>query len=157
MRNITAAALFFLAFSACNNNNDKSQALKPQQLSEPIKIELPNTPESVVRTWEEKINKNDFTIVRLLSMGSTLDFVNSLAESDVIEHSDNVNSEIVSIQCTEKGNNAQCDCILKDESGKTAFKYELVRNNGQWMLNDVSPKEDQSTAEPAKKKPTNTL
>ena len=90
-------------------------------------------------------------------MGSTLDFVNSLAESDVIEHSDNVNSEIVSIQCTEKGNKAQCDCILKDDSGKTAFKYELVRNNGQCMLNDVSPKEDQPPVEPAKKKPANTL
>jgi hypothetical protein len=155
MRKITAAALFFLAFSACNN--DKSQALKPQQLSEPLKIELPNTPEAVVRTWEDKINKNDFTIVRLLSMGSTLDFVNSLAESDVIEHSENVNSEILSIQCTEKGNNAQCDCILKDDSGKTAFKYELVRNNGQWMLNDVSPNDVQPSAEPAKKKTADAL
>jgi hypothetical protein len=156
MRNITAASLFILSFLACKNG-DKTQALQPQQLAESAKIELPNTPESVVRTWEEKINKNDFTIVRLLSMGSTLAFVNSLAASDELKHSDNVNSEIVSIQCSEKGNNAQCDCILKEDSSKTAFKYELVRNNGQWMLNDISPKEEQPAVEPAKKKPTNTL
>ena len=156
MRKITAVSLFFLVFLACKNS-DKTQALLPQHLVEPIKIELPNTPELVVRTWEEKINKNDFTIVRLLSMGSTLDFVNSLAESDVIEHSDNVNSEIISIQCTEKGNNAQCDCILKDDSGKTAFKYELVRNYGQWMLNDVSPKDEQPAEDSVKKKPANAL
>jgi hypothetical protein len=155
MRNITAAALF-LAFFACKKS-DKTQALQPQQLAEPTKIELPNTPESVVRTWEEKINKNDFTIARLLSNGSTLEFVNSLAESDVIEHSDTVNSEIVSIQCSEKGSTAHCDCILKDESGKTAFKYELVRNNGQWMLNDVSPNAELSPAEQTKKKPVNPL
>jgi hypothetical protein len=155
MRKITAAALV-LAFFACKKS-DKSQAFQPLQLAEPVKIELPNTPETVVRTWEDKVNKNDFTIVRLLSMGSTLEFVNSLAESDVIEHPDATNSEIVSIKCTEKGNSAQCDCILKDESGKTAFKYELVRNNGQWMLNDVLPSTEQPLAEPSKKKSANAL
>jgi hypothetical protein len=155
MRNITAAALV-LVFFACKKS-DKTQVSQPQQLTESIKIELPNTPETVVRIWEEKINKNDFTIARLISNGSTLEFVNSLAESDVIEHSDAVNSEIVSIKCAEKGNTANCDCILKDESGKTAFKYELVRNNGQWFLNEVIPSEEQPAAEQNKKKPTNTL
>ncbi len=155
MRNYTAFTLV-LAFFACNKS-DKSQVFQPKQITEPIKIELPNTPEKVVRTWEDKINKNDYTFARLLSEGSTLDFVNSLAESDVIEHPDDAQSEIVSIKCVEKGNTAQCDCILKYDSGRTAFKYELVRNNGQWLLFDVIPSDEQMPLEQGKKKSTNAL
>ena len=155
MRNITTAALF-LMFFACKNS-EKPQALQPQQLAEPIKIELPNTPELVVRTWEDKVSKNDYTFARLISNGEMLEFVNSLAKSDEIRHPDEDKSEISSIICTEKGNTANCDCILKYNSGKSAFKYYLVRNNGQWFLDDVTPADEQPTAEQGKKKPANAL
>ena len=155
MRNITTAALV-LTFFACKES-DKPQVFQPKQITESIKIELPNTPESVVRTWEEKINKNDYSFARLISDGDMLDFVNSLAKSDDIRHLDEANSEIASIKCVENGNRASCDCILKYDSGKTAFKYQLVRNNGQWMLNDVIPYDEQPAAQEAKKKPTNAL
>ena len=147
---MTAAAIL-LVFSACKKN-DKSLASQTNQLTEAIKIELPKTPEALVRTWEEKISKNDFAFARLISTGNTLTFVNSLAVSNDIEHPADINSQVISIKCAEKGNTALCDCILKDEFGKTAFKYELVSNEGQWMLSDVIPNDEQPTSEQASKK-----
>jgi hypothetical protein len=155
MRELATAATLFL-FIACGNT-DKTQAFQPNHLSEPIKIDLPKTPETVVRTWEEKINKNDFTFARLISAGNTLDFVNSLAISKDIEQSADIHSEVMSIKCVEKGNTAICDCILKDAYGKTAFKYNLVFNSGQWLITDVVPDAEQPPIEQMTKKPTTSI
>ena len=55
MRKLASVAIIFICF-ACEKT-DKSQALQFNHNTAPIKIELPNTPETVVRAWEEKINK----------------------------------------------------------------------------------------------------
>jgi hypothetical protein len=50
----------------------------------------------------------------------------------------------VSIACEEKGDKATCDCLLEDSEGKIQCKYFLLRQNGQWFLQDADsePVED---------------
>lgn len=140
MKNIACAFILISAFSC--NPSDKSKTNQTAS-AEPIKIELPNTPETVVRTWEEAISKNQFSVALMLSMGPEVDYVRALEESNNMDTIQNINSEIVDLKCKQKAETAICDCKIKYEEDEVSFKYYLILNNGQWMLNDVVPNEEQ--------------
>ena len=142
MRNIALASII-LATISCNQ--PENTTTNPTVLTaEPAKIQLPNTPETVVRAWEEAVNKNQYSFAQMMSAGPQLDFVKTLAESNDIEQSLEMRSEIINLTCTEQGGDAAtCNCTIKYDDGEAAFRYYLVRNNGQWLVNDVMPEEVQ--------------
>jgi hypothetical protein len=85
-------------------------------------------------------------MARLISMGPTLDLVNSLAETDSLERPSETHTQIINIHCSEKGNVAICHCILKDDVGSFSYQYHLIRQNGQWFLNNVLPENKKTSA-----------
>jgi hypothetical protein len=139
-KSFTFILVVFISFFACKNQSNSNNPTAQE------KIELPKTPEDVVRAWEIQIDKNQFTLARLISSGPTLDLVNSLAETDSLERAEEMHTQIISIACTENNNEAVCNCLLKDEFGPIQYKYHLVRKNGQWFLNDVVPESKKTSA-----------
>jgi hypothetical protein len=130
----------YSSFIACKNQSNSANPVAQE------KIELPKTPEDVVRAWEILIDKNQFNMARLISMGPTLDLVNSLAETDSLERPSETHTQIINIRCSEKNNEAICNCLLKDDVGSFSYKYYLVRHNGQWFLNNVLPENKKTSA-----------
>jgi hypothetical protein len=151
MRNIAFASII-LATLSCNKT-EKQQT--PNSNAVPVKIELPNTPETVVRAWEDAVNKNQLNFAQMISIGPELAFVKALTESNTIEQTQALHSEIVDLKCMEQGNEtATCNCTIKYDDGPVAFKYYLIRNNGQWMINDVVPEEMESKGSHVNQKPS---
>ena len=151
MKNIALASII-LATLSCNKT-DKSST-NQTAAAEPVKIELPNTPETVVRTWEDAIGKNQFSVALMLSMGPEVDYVRALEESNNMDKIPNVHSEIVELKCQQVSETAICDCKIKYDDDVAAFKYYLIRNNGQWFLNDVVPSEVQPNSKRVNQKPS---
>ncbi len=79
----------------------------------------------------------------MISFGPELEFVKALEESNSIEQAQDMRSDIQNLKCIEETSEAAiCRCTIKYEDGAAAFKYFLVRNNGQWLINDVVPDEN---------------
>ena len=66
-------------------------------------LELPKTPEDVVRTWEAQVGKNDFALAKLISTGESLKAVVSLDSTNHIEAVPTLNTKILNIACSETG------------------------------------------------------
>jgi hypothetical protein len=138
----TVLTSIILATLSCNKA-EKSPIIQQSPSSLAAKIELPNTPENVVRAWEEAINKNQYAFAKMISFGPELEFVKALEESNSIEQAQDTRSDILNLKCVDETNEtATCRCTIKYEDGAAAFKYFLVRNNGQWLVNDVVPDEN---------------
>jgi hypothetical protein len=124
-----------LAVVACKKG-DKSPTSQ-NSLTQATPIELPKTPEGVVRTWEAQIEQNQFALAKLISTGKTLETVISLDSTNNIQRIPPSDNKILSIVCEEKGDKATCSCLLEDTEGKIQCKYFLLRQNGQWLLQDA--------------------
>lgn len=154
MRKIILLTSLILAVSSCNKAN-KKPTTQNNTSALTNHIELPNTPETVVKAWEEAINTNQYVLAQQISYGAELEFVKALEESFKIEPSQSIQSEVLNLKCAEESSDiATCKCTIKYEDGSAAFKYLLVRNNGQWLISDVVPDE---TKERINQKPTRAI
>lgn len=145
MRNIALASIILTTF-ACNKA-DKTPASN-STAAVPVKIELPNTPETVVKAWENALNTNQLEMAQMMSIGPQLTFVKALTEANTIEKTQELHSEILNLRCAEQGSDvATCDCTIKYDDATVAFKYYLIRNEGQWKVNDVVPDESADNKE----------
>lgn len=119
-------------------NNNKAKDTKSQTAVRP------NTPESVVRVWELEVAKNNFGYAKQLSIGKTLKVIQSLEDLSREKESqfDVVNIEFVAVTCKEVGDEAVCDCLLRDEIGEVENRYLLVKQNNTWFLEDVLDSDD---------------
>ena len=133
---IAVASIFLLVFfmSACHNS-DKSTASSTPETSA---IQLPNTPEDVVKTWESQISANQFADAKRISSGKALETVVSLDSTHRIEPIAPGSSNILEIACRTEGDKSECDCLLEDDMGQLKCIYYLLRLNGQWYLQDAS-------------------
>ena len=149
--------IFFIAVVAvvACKRGDKNQAAQTTT-EQTAPVELPKTPEAVVRTWEAQVEKNQFALPKLISIGKTLETVVSLDSTNKIEPIPPMNTKILSISCTEKGEKATCDCLLEDSEGKIQCKYFLLRQNGQWMLQDADSEPVQDAPKMVNQKPSKT-
>jgi hypothetical protein len=131
----------FALFIGCKNGGN-SKAVQAHTLAPTVQIKLPNTPEKVVRTWEEQVNKSNFDAAKQLCIETALELVNSLSKSNDIEKIDPTPFTFERVTCREKGNTATCDCILKyDDSERSFFQYSLINSKGQWLVSRVLPVE----------------
>jgi hypothetical protein len=157
MRNFNYTLLIaLLAIVACKKG-DKPQT-STNTITETAPIELPKTPEAVVRTWETQIEQNQFALAKLISTGKTLETVVSLDSTNNMQVIPPSNTKILSIACAEKGEKATCDCLLEDAEGKIQCKYFLLRQNGQWFLEDAAsePVDEKETPKLVNQKPSKT-
>lgn len=138
MRNIAFASIILTTLSC----NKAEKAPISNATAVPVKLELPNTPETVVKAWENAVNKNQLDLAQMISIGPELEFVKALTEANNIEPTQDLKSEILNLKCVEQGNEtAICSCTIKYDDATVAFKYFLIRNDGQWKVNDVVPDE----------------
>lgn len=143
-----------LAVVACKKG-DKTQTSQ-NSLTQAVPIELPKTPEGVVRTWEAQIEQNQFALAKLISTGKTLETVISLDSTNNIQRIPPSDNKILSIVCEEKGDKATCNCLLEDSEGKIQCKYFLLRQNGQWLLQDAESEPVEETPKMVNQKPIKT-
>jgi hypothetical protein len=129
--------LAVLSVVACKRG-DKTPASQQNTITETAPIELPKTPEAVVRTWETQVEQNQFALAKLISTGKTLELVVGLDSTNNMQQIAPTGNKIVTIACQEKGDKATCDCLLEDSEGKIQCKYFLLRQNGQWFLQDAA-------------------
>ena len=137
MKNIVLVTSIALTTFACKNNNTPTLT-QPTTASETTKIELPNTPESVVRTWETQIAQNQYGLAKQISTGKTLETVVSLDSSNSMEPSVAYLPKFQQITCKEVGDKATCDCVIDDNIGQLNCTYFLVKTKGQWLLQDAN-------------------
>ena len=138
-----------VVYFGCKNTNTTPNPTAA--IANPL-LELPKTPEDVVRTWEAQVGKNDFALAKLISTGESLKAVVSLDSTNHIEAVPTLNTKILNITCSETGDKATCDCLLEDEEGRIQCKYFLIRQNGQWLLSDADskPVEEKINQKPVK-------
>jgi hypothetical protein len=144
MRHFNYIVLLAVVFSVIACKRGEKTQTGQNTLTETAPIELPKTPEAVVRTWESQIEQNQFALAKLISVGKTLETVVDLDSTNNMQQIPPSGTKIVSIACAEKGDKATCDCLLEDTEGKIQCKYFLSRQNGQWYLEDAAsePVED---------------
>lgn len=143
-----------LAVVACKRGDKNQDAQTSTEQTTPV--ELPKTPEAVVRTWEAQVEQNQFALAKLISTGKTLETVVSLDSTNQIERIPPSNTKILSIACDEKGEKATCDCLIQDSEGKIQCKYFLLRQNGQWMLQDAESEPIEDAPKLVNQKPSKT-
>lgn len=130
-----ASALLLIFFAiACKNGDSTSSP----SLTNTTTIQLPNTPEEVVRMWESYIGQNQFDSAKLISTGKTLETVVSLDSTHHIQQMAPSSIKILSITCQTDGDKSECDCLQEDAIGQLRCIYVLVRQNGQWYLQDAT-------------------
>ena len=147
---VSAILCIFLA-TACKNGDTSATSTTANATA----IQLPNTPEDVVKTWENQIGQNQFATAKLISTGKTLETVVSLDSTNHIEPIAASSTKILSIACNTQGDKSECDCLLEDAIGQLKCVYYLVRQNGQWYLQDASsePVEPEKPTKVVNKKP----
>jgi hypothetical protein len=101
-------------------------------------VVLPNTPELVVKAYEKSVANNDFGLARRLSTGKSLEYVNTLDSLYRIDPEGARKNNILEIKCHEKNEKADCDCVIEEADGKSAFKHLLIKQSGQWLVKDVN-------------------
>jgi hypothetical protein len=129
---IIAIAIIATTFGCQSGENTQ----KPTQNAPTV--QLPNTPEEVVKTWETEIAQNHFLLAKQLSTGKALETVISLDSTHAIKPMEASTTQFLNIKCHIEGDKSNCDCLLEDALGQLKCTYFLVRINGQWMLDDAA-------------------
>ncbi len=131
---VAAALLFIFLVIACQNG-DQTASTTPTNL---MAVQLPNTPEDVIKTWENQIGENQFAEAKRISTGKALETVVSLDSTNHIEPIASSSTKILNIACRTEGDKSECDCLLEDAVGQLKCTYFLLRQNGQWYLQDAT-------------------
>ncbi len=130
-----ASAFLFIFFVIACQNGDQHASTSPANL---MAIQLPNSPEDVIKTWESQVGENQFAEAKLISTGKALETVVSLDSTHHIEPIAPSSTKIINIACRTEGDKSECDCLLEDAVGQLRCTYFLLRLNGQWYLQDAT-------------------
>ncbi len=109
-------------------------------------IKMPQTPEALVREWEENVNRNEFELPRIVSKGEVLNLVNSVEASNAEQKLPIFPMKILSLKCNELNNVGNCTCQIQNDTGEQTFQYTLIKDNGQWYLTKVESVDDLPTS-----------
>ena len=136
-----ASVFIFIFFTSACHNGDQSATTTTNTTttttSAPV-VQLPNTPEDVIKSWESQIGENQFAAAKLISTGKALETVVSLDSTHQIEPIASSSTKILNIACRTEGDKSECDCLLEDAVGQLKCTYYLLRQNGQWYLRDAT-------------------
>ena len=111
-----------------------------------VAIKMPQSPEALVREWEENVNRNEFELPRIVSKGEVLNLVNSVEASNAEQKLPIFPMKILSLKCNELNNVGNCTCQIQNDTGEQTFQYTLTKDNGQWYLTKVESVDDLPTS-----------
>ncbi|MCB9080798.1 MAG: hypothetical protein H6555_03700 [Lewinellaceae bacterium] len=121
---LLAATLF-----SCGKKDPGGESLSEQ-------VQLPNTPEDVVRQYQGYIDRNDFAAAKLLSTPEEQVRLSEMATMFAGEVGDStlLTTEFLNLVCTPRQDSAFCSCTLKDQYETYETQYLLLRINKQWLV-----------------------
>jgi hypothetical protein len=103
---------------------------------------LPQTPEKVLKQYQEYVDKNRLEKAKSLSTpaGQTwLDELKAIIEEEKPD-STLFHTEFISVNCTGERDTILCQCVLEDQYERYTSDYHLVKLNGQWLVD--APQEE---------------
>ena len=102
----------------------------------------PETPEEVLKLYQQYIDNNQFEEAKTLSTEAGKDWLSELAAIIADEQPDStiLSTNFLSINCTEKEDTLICECELEDQYEKYTAEFRLVKVGGNWMVD--APEED---------------
>ncbi len=94
----------------------------------------PRSPEAVVREYQAFVDQNQFEQAQALSTPAERQRLQDLAE--MIENFDSTvfHTEFLSIECTQTADSAVCRCKLQDQYETYVMDYNLLRLEGEWLV-----------------------
>lgn len=108
-------------------------------------------PEGVVRAYQGFYDQNAFAEAKALSTPAEQRRLDEMARlvATLGPDSTQLRTEITKINCIVKGDSATCDCQLRDQDGPYQARYNLVRQQGRWLMDAPRPVEEALPTEPS--------
>lgn len=102
----------------------------------------PETPEEVLKAYQQYIDNNQFEEAKILSTEEGKEWLSELAAIIADEQPDStiLSTSFLSVNCTEKEEALICECVLEDQYEKYTAEFRLVKVDGHWMVD--APEED---------------
>lgn len=99
-------------------------------------VALPNTPETVVKAYQDYLDKNNFELAKRLSTTTEQERLDAIAQIIAGEPTDSTvfNTIFLEISCTVEADEAKCACLLEDFEEKYRDTFQLVKEKGQWLV-----------------------
>jgi hypothetical protein len=149
---ILTSALF-----ACKN--DPKEQKNTETPSVAPAATLPNTPETVVRTWQTDIDHNQFEEAKALSTDRMKGYIERVIMAVTASDAAIINTDLQNLQCTTEADSSKAVCIYSVVTldtiatppypkgtkllGKAHVlennftdKFNLVKQNGQWLIDN---------------------
>ena len=100
---------------------------------------LPNTPETVVRAYQEYLDKNNFKAAKKLSTKAERERLDMIAHMIEDEPSDStiMNTVFLKLDCKENGSNASCAYTIEEFGERFSDSFLLVNKRGQWLIDII--------------------
>jgi len=103
----------------------------------------PETPEEVLRQYQQYIDNNQFEAAKSLSTAKGQEWLTELASIIEDEQPDStiLTTRFLSINCGVPNEEVLiCECVLEDEYEKYTAEYRLVKSGKGWLVD--APQED---------------
>ena len=125
---------FFILIAFCWGCANDTEQDATVNLSKP----LPNTPETVARKWQEYVDLDQFDDASRLSTQNAKEWLlmieKFLEDLPAEEVGEVTLTNFTEMNCVEKGENARCGCLIKEEDELIADTFILHKIDGQWMV-----------------------
>ena len=97
--------------------------------------EMPNTPEEVLKGYQQYFDKNEFEQAKRYSTPGGRKWIDDIAPMIMSEEESTIMTTIFrSINCTTRADTAICDCELQDANESYSASFRIVRIDGQWLV-----------------------
>lgn len=105
-------------------------------------VELPKTPEEVVKAYQAYYDQNRFDEAKelcTLAEQKRLDDLAKMVQAQNVD-STQLTTAFLSLKCRTKGDSAFCKCKCKDQYETYNIEFVLLRRKSQWLVD--APKEE---------------
>lgn len=106
-------------------------------------VELPKTPEEVVKAYQAYYDQNRFDEAKALCTLAEQKRLDDLAKMVQGQDSDStqLTTAFLSLKCRTKGDSAFCKCKCKDQYETYNIEFVLLRRKSQWLVD--APKQEE--------------
>ena len=96
----------------------------------------PDTPEAVVRAYQDHLDKNEFEEVKKYSTKKEQDRIDEIAPIILEEIADSTIfiTTFINIDCMETEKQAICDCLIENFDEQYTDVFVMILVNGQWKV-----------------------
>ena len=100
---------------------------------------LPNTPETVVRAYQEYLDKNNFKAAKKLSTTAERERLDMIAHMLEDEPSDStiITTTFLKLDCKENGSKASCQYTIEEFGERFSDSFLLINKRGQWLVDII--------------------